>query len=49
MIQKMIVDLLSFIAFILIVLIGFGVSYQGIVLPAQPFDIRTFINIFYRY
>jgi hypothetical protein len=49
MIRNMFADLGSFLAFILVVLLGFGVAYQGVSTPFASFDSRSVINVLYRY
>jgi hypothetical protein len=49
MLRRMIEDFMSFIALILILLVGFGAAYQGVSQPAQSFDARSIMNILYRY
>jgi hypothetical protein len=49
MVQRMLLDLAVFIALVLLVLIGFGIAAQGVSANREPFDVRTFTSIFYRF
>ena len=49
MIGHMIRDLLSFIAFMFVALVGFGIAIQGMRNPREPLSMGSFVKIFHAY
>ena len=49
MLQKMVRDMIVFLFFILVFILGFGVAFQGLLFPNDPFDETTVSRIFFRF